>query len=394
MSRPTGTAKPRKLRVAIVCDYREERWFSMDLVADMLLAGLANDFAGDIEPVCVRPSFRRRATRFGPLRNSRLAINADRFLNRYFDYPRFLRENQLGADIYHLVDHSYAHLVRELPTGRTIVTCHDIDAFRAAIDGSRGWRRGLARHLLAGLRGASRITCDSDVTRNDLLTHRLSDSDRLAVVPNGVDDVLFAESDPEGDARLVSKIGPATGIELLHVGSTIPRKNIEFLIRVVAALRARNTHIRLLRAGGELTVPQRALARDLGVLDIIHTLPPLERRDIAALYRRASVTLFPSLQEGFGLPVVESLAAGTPAVVSDIPVLREVGGSVARYASPHDVSGWVSSIEALIATKGERPTAEQMKSWARRFSWRAYTEHMVNLYRETMSMASVVAEPG
>ena len=117
-----------------------------------------------------------------------------------------------------------------------------------------------------------------------------------------------------GSARPLRDAPP----DLLHVGSTIPRKRIDVLLEVVAAVRRAEPGARLLKAGGSLTAEQERLARSLGLADAVVTLPFLTRRTLAALYRRAAVVLQPSEAEGFGLPVAEALACGVPIVASDL----------------------------------------------------------------------------
>src|SRR5438874_926738 len=104
------------IRVAVVCDYPEEGWPSMDLVGEMILAHLAAGHAGSIAATRVCPPFRRRVAR-GPAARWRAARNADRLLNRFGDYPRALRRlaRRGEFDLYHVVDHSYAQLVHALP---------------------------------------------------------------------------------------------------------------------------------------------------------------------------------------------------------------------------------------------------------------------------------------
>ena len=120
------------LRVAIIADYLEEGWPSMDLVADMLMEHLASEHAGAVDATLVRPPMRRRASRlFAGARSF------DRVLARFFDYPRALRRSAARFDVYHVVDHSYAHLVHALPAERTLVTCHDLDTFRSILEPRR-----------------------------------------------------------------------------------------------------------------------------------------------------------------------------------------------------------------------------------------------------------------
>lgn len=113
-------------RVAIICDYREEGWPSMDLVGDMLFQHLES-FPVQASRIC--PPMPRRLSRWNGV-----LWNADRFLGRFWDYPRLLRGSRERYDVYHVVDHSYAHLVHELPAERTVITCHDLDTFECLLE--------------------------------------------------------------------------------------------------------------------------------------------------------------------------------------------------------------------------------------------------------------------
>src|SRR6478672_1309536 len=98
----------RRLKVAILADYLEEGWPSMDLVADMLLDRLQREHAASIEPTLIRPSLRRRASRLHGLQHDTRAFGVDRIANRLWDYPRVARGLGGRFDLFHVVDHSYA----------------------------------------------------------------------------------------------------------------------------------------------------------------------------------------------------------------------------------------------------------------------------------------------
>src|SRR6202040_45950 len=97
------------------------------------------------------------------------------------------------------------------------------------------------------------------------------------------------------------------------------------------------------------------LAETLGVAGAIVEFPFVERPLLAALYRRAAPPLPPSDRESFGLPLVESMACGTPVVASAIPALEEIGGDAATYCAPGAASQWVSSVGALLRQRNADP---------------------------------------
>lgn len=370
----------RAVRVAVVADLLEEGWPSMDLVAEMLVSHLR----APVRPILLRPEMQRRVGRL--MRNGRGAM-IDRVVNRYYDYPRWLRAKVPSADVFHVVDHSYAHLVTALPRGRVVVTCHDTDAFRSVLNDDRESKlpRALVRRVAAGLAVADVVTCVSETTRRDLVASGLVDPERAVVVPNGVHPACTPDPEAAGDRQAAALLGDGAGLELLHVGSTIARKRIDVLLEAFAGVAANRPGIRLVRVGGALTSSQEALAAALGIRDRVVVLPPLDRATLAAVYRRAALALLPSEREGFGLPVIEALACGTPVVASDLPVLREVGGGAVAYAPMGEVARWRTAILALLEERETAPGAWTARrragiEHAARFSWADGARQLAGIY--------------
>lgn len=381
------------LRIAIVADYAEEGWPSMDLVADMLLDHLRREHAATLDAALIRPKMPRRLTQV-PLVSGKLAV-LDRATARQWDYPRQLK--RFGAfDVYHVVDHTYAHLVHGLRAGRTIVTCHDVDAFRSILQPEDERRslpfRWMTRRILNGLRKAAAVPCDSEATRDALVTLAGFTPARLPVIPNGADPGGSPDADPATDFEAGRILGPRQGVELLHVGSTIDRKRIDVLLEVFAAVRRARRDTRLIRVGGPFTGAQRAQARDLGIADAIAVVPFVDRATLSAIYRRVALTLLTSEREGFGLPLVESLACGTPMVASDIPVLRELGQDSVVYAGLGDIGAWRDAILGLLAERESQQDqwrARKIRGIARAadFSWSHYAATLAALYQDVAARA-------
>jgi glycosyltransferase involved in cell wall biosynthesis len=425
-----------RLRVGLVCDYREERWPSMDLVADMLGEALPGEGL-DVERL--QPSLRRRLTRCSLLRERWPAPVVDCLAGRFLDYPRWLRARAGGFDVLHIVDHSYAHLARVLPADRVVVTCHDLEVFepllaesasrkardrvgkrgaagraddddaaagregrtdgrRGAWMGTRRWRARLlapaARRVLEGLQQAARVVCVSRAVRDELLAVGLVPAEKLAVVPNGVHPAFSSDPNVEADAQAERLLGPrrASDVELLHVGSATPRKRIDRLLAVAAAARSEHPSLRLVRVGGALGSAHRRLARDLGVAGRLVELPWLEPRVLAAVYRRASALLLPSDVEGFGLPVLEALACGTPVIASALPALQETGGAAAEYCPPDDIAGWVATLGRVLAERRDPLAAgarrERGLARARELTWPATARGYARVYEEIAGSAA------
>jgi glycosyltransferase involved in cell wall biosynthesis len=379
-----------RLKVAVVADYLEEGWPSMDLVADMLLDRLQREHRETVQPTLIRPPFRRRLARLPFVGSLPRAFAVDRVANRHWDYPRHIAAMAERFDVFHIVDHSYAQLLHRLPAERTVVTCHDLDAFRSVLDPAAERRsapfRAMTRRILDGLRLAGHIACDSTATRDALVERVGVDGARTTVVHNGPHPSCTPQPQASAEHDAARLLGsPGVTVDLLHVGSTIPRKRIDILLRVVARVAAVRPHVRLVRAGGPLTAEQRALARDLGLSDRIVHLPVLDRATLAAVYRRSAVLLLPSEREGFGLPVLEALACGTPVVASDIAALREVGGYAVSYCPLDDVSAWAETVLRLTDEPVRDPAQARLRREtairrAQAFSWSHYAREIVRIY--------------
>ncbi len=384
-----GSPHTSPLRLALLMDPREEGWPSMDLVGEALLEGLASH-PTDVSAVSVRPpmpSVVRRVPRLGA-RNA--AFNADRLLTRFGLYPGRALLARGQYDAFHVVDHTYSQLVHALPAGRTGVFCHDLDAYRSVLEPQReprpAWFRLMARAQLAGLERAALVFHSTQAVRSELLARGVVDPARLVWAPYGVSAEYGPEPGP-GD-RSEELLAPLGGRPyLLHVGSAIPRKRLDVLFAVFAALRARHPDLRLVQQGGTLSPVQRAQVEALGIGDALLQPPRQERPTLAGLYRRASAVLVTSEAEGFGLPVIEALACGASVVASDIPVLREVGADTCAYCPVGDVASWAETVDALLT--GSRPSVPREARLARasRFTWAAHARTVLDAYLQLLGGA-------
>jgi glycosyltransferase involved in cell wall biosynthesis len=351
------------MRLAVLTDYPEEGWPSMDLVAEMLLKHLTPDVQG--ARIC--PPWKRRLSFLGGV-----GRNFDRLVNRMWDYPRSVRRGIGPFDCFHLCDHSYAQLVHELPAERTGVFCHDLDTFRCILEPEKerrpAWFQAMARKILTGLEMARVVFYLTSAVREQIERFGIVDPAKLVQCP-----VAAAE---EFSYQLPR---PTDMIYLLHVGSCIPRKRVDVLLQTFAAVR--QPGLRLIQVGGEWTPAQRELIAKLGIADAVEQKRHLSRPEIAELYRGAAVVLQPSDAEGFGLPVIEALACGAKVVASDIPVLREVGGDAVLYCPVGEVDQWADTVSKLLAGQDLAPPLEKRLAQAAKFSWAEHARVIADAYR-------------
>lgn len=313
---------------------------------------------------------------------------ADRII-RFGLYP--LAARRLTADVLHIVDHGYADLLLQLPAERTIITCHDLTPIEAAISGAAfGSTSRLAttrlRLTMRLFSDAAHIVCVSEATRDSVLRLARTDPARTSVVRSGVHP-RFAPLSPKRRAELRAELPPADCL-LLTVSSSLPRKNTPTTLRVLHRLREQGRDVVLLRVGPELSPADQLLADRLGVDRSIVGLGRVPDAELVEAYGVADAMLFPSLHEGFGWPVVEAMACGTPVVTSDIAVLRETAGDAALLAGATDVQGLSAAICSLV----DEPAvaARQRERGLRRaasLSWEATASGYATIYRAVAAEA-------
>ncbi len=379
------------VRVAIVCDFIEEDWPSMQMVGEMLFDHLRKGHSAAVHATLIRPAFVRRLSRIPGA--GRIALNADRLLNRLVDYPRVVRRLRDEFDIFHIVDHSYSHLVHEIPRGRAIVTCHDLDTFRCLLEPGRESRsrlfRMMTRRILDGLQNAVRVICNTNTTRAELLRYRLVPPSLLKVILFGVHPAFSPVPDRVADAKAAQLLGPPTpdGVELLHVGSTIPRKRLDVLLHILKGIREEFPNVRLIRVGGPFTPAQKNQVDYAQLRESIRIVSSLSSFELASVYRRAALTLLPSESEGFGFPIIESLACGTPVVASDLASTREAGGPAAEYCPVADVPAWGDTVVRLLHERAEQPAGWSARraaglTWSAKFSWDEHARQVAAVYND------------
>jgi glycosyltransferase involved in cell wall biosynthesis len=370
----------------------------MDLYAAMLAAEYAKNHSAEVHAVQLRPYFNRRFTRLPCCRGNSFLWNADRLINRFHDYQVWLEKQIDRFDIFDLIDHSYAQLVPELPKNRVVVHLHDLDTFRCLLEPEREprpyWFRAMAQRILDGLKQAAYFICNSHWTRTQVVRYGIAREDRVGVMYPGVNTEFFCQIDSLFDEQTPSIIAGTERLYLLHVGSTIPRKRIDILLRIFALISKEVPDVLLVRVGAEFTTEQSRLVSTLGIEGKVIIMPSVSVSTLKAIYSRATVLLQTSDAEGFGLPVIEAMACGCPVVVSDLPVLREAGGTAAEYCPVGETDAWRRTVLALLReqeTEPERWAGRRVaaRRQAAMFTWSNHVREAIRVYRQILEATPV-----
>jgi glycosyltransferase involved in cell wall biosynthesis len=248
------------------------------------------------------------------------------------------------------------------PSDKPVVaTVHDLLALeRPDLHPERSVRQ--QEEQLRSLERAAMVFANSQATRDSLIAHGVPD-DKIVVTHLGVESV--SELDVE----------PRSSDDVLYVGEPNRRKGFDVLVEAVASAPPGSFHV--VHAGLAATAAP-------GVRSAGQVSEPVLQR----LYRTATVLCFPSRAEGFGLPVLEAMAAGLPVVASDIPAVREVAGPAAVLVPPGDAEALREALLELLGDPDRRGAlAEAGRRRAAGFSWRTMAEATLAGYRAVLACA-------
>lgn len=292
--------------------------------------------------------------------------------------------NPLRADLYHALYHFLPLGVR---ARRVVCTLHDLiwvehPALAAASPWRQWWKGALVRPLTAhSLRRADRIIAISEHTRQRALARYGFPPEKLSVVHQGVDPVFF-------DPDLQDALSPICQERdfIFSLGNTLPYKNTRRLILAFAALAARYPRLCLVIAGrGDDFAALSRLSRQQGIAGQVFFARQLSDSQIKGCFSRALFFAFPSLVEGFGLPIVEAMASGCPVLTSAVSSLAEVAGEAAVLVDPDSVDSIAAGMAALLEDQALRQRlAGKGRQRAARFTWQSCAERTLAVYRQLM----------
>jgi alpha-1,3-rhamnosyl/mannosyltransferase len=282
------------------------------------------------------------------------------------------------ADLYHAIEFGQPVRTR-LPV---VVTVHDLIPFVLPRD--YPWVRRARLLGLRLLRHADAVIAVSDATRRDVLRFTRTDPERITVIPEGIGPA-FRPATAEAVAEVRAKLR-LEGPFLLAVGTFDPRKRIALLADVVR--RVRTDHdIALVIAGDQGTFIASVTAElaRAGLGEHARVIGHVTNDDLVSLYTGAAVFVFTSAYEGFGLPPLEAMACGTPAVVFDNSSIAEVSGGAASVVRDGDTAAMAAAINRLLDDPEEHERQRSAgRAWAETFTWRRAAEMTFDVYRAVL----------
>jgi glycosyltransferase involved in cell wall biosynthesis len=288
--------------------------------------------------------------------------------------PLALRRHRI--DVFHRPSGAGGLVLQPLARSRVVVTVHDVIPLKYRDDYLRSAaHRAFFSFQMSLSRRAHAVITVSETSKRDLVEIGRFRASSIAVIGEGVDrDFLSAGVDPPA---------PGTGPYVLAMGAGEPRKNVARVIEGFLRVADRIDHRLILVGapwrGGRAIVPPQAAGR-------IEDRGAVSNAQLRALYRGAAAFVYPSLYEGFGLPVLEAMACGTPVITSREGSLEEIAADAALYVDPRDANAIGEAVLDLL-THPERRAALVAAGRARvaRFSWESAARRTIEVYERVAS---------
>lgn len=268
-------------------------------------------------------------------------------------------------------------------SGKRVLTVHDMSWLyhpETLQDPTLRMLANLSQHLHA----ADRVLTVSEATKDDLVRRLEIDPRKITVIYNGVSDRFRSLDTPLDNVQERYRLPKRF---FLFVGTVEPRKN---LARLIEAFERAGRHLEhslvVVGAKGWKTSPIYRAIETSRVRDRIQLLGFVADADLPAIYNLADAFVYPSLYEGFGIPIVEAMACGTPVVTSNVSAMPEVAGDAALLIEPLDPHGLAEAMERIVQDGALRNSlrAKGLER-AKRFSWDTSAAQVVQSFRELCS---------
>lgn len=358
------------LRVALINDFSFGDRLSASLYGNNLAKSLEKYTSLQIDHI--KPNWNYYSIFFA-IFGKRISL----YFARYLYYPIYMHKISKNYDLIHILDQSYAYLLLFIPKNKTVITVHDIiplERYRGLIKGINKGRYPLLYMMsLKCLRRADFIVSISDATRKSLLNECSLRSIRMYGGPG----IVFSIANNDISDRKAKK-----SFNILISGTNYYKNNIVALRSISRFSNTYNVFCEIYWLTGGVDVSDRIKEVNDNLNIRLNVLPELKTSDMEVLYKKIDCVLFPSLAEGFGMPVLESLLANIPVICSPIPIFREVAGSSAIFPKGVEINDYVETLRR-VQTKSELPLImlEQIKG---KYCWDQLAENTFSLYQLCM----------
>lgn len=290
------------------------------------------------------------------------------------------------VDLFHATDFV---LPPTLPQTRSLLTVHDLSFIRVPDAASPSLRRYLEAVVPHSVERADHVLADSQATKDDLMAIYRTPADKISVLYSGVDGRFGRVTDEMALQDVLDRHDLKDIKYVLSVGTVQPRKNYSRAIRALSKIRDQGIDLHYAVAGGPgwLEDEMYRSIRETAMEDRVHILGFVPDEDLPALYSGARALLAVSLYEGFGLPVLEAMACGTPVITSNLSSLPEVAGGTGILVDPLDTEAISAAIMRTLSDAALRQqlVAAGLKH-VKRFSWASAANQLKSIYDDILGV--------
>ncbi len=275
-----------------------------------------------------------------------------------------------------------------LPATKTLLTVHDLSFIRVPDTASPPLKAYLDTVVPRSVNQADHILADSQATKDDLIELYGTSESKITVLLSGVDERFKPVTESQSLKKILAKHGLSNKVYLLSVGTVQPRKNYSRIIHALARLREQGLDIHYAIVGGKgwLEDEMYQTIEDTRLQDYVHVLGFVDDEDLPALYTGSESLIITSLYEGFGLPILEAMACGTPVITSNLSSLPEVAGEAAILVDPLDINAITDAIYAVLTDSVKRNhMVEAGYQQVTHFTWERSATHLKSIYDMLLS---------
>lgn len=285
-----------------------------------------------------------------------------------------------NVDLYHATDFV---LPPTLPSTKTLLTVHDLSFIRVPEAASPALKAYLENVVPRSTKQADHILADSQATKDDLIEFYQIADDKITVLLSGVDQRFHRVTNKQDLERVNDKYELTDKRYIFSVGTVQPRKNYSRVIQSLYRLRQQGVDVHYAIAGGKgwLEDEMYQTIKDSNLQNYVHLLGFVDDEDLPALYSSAECLVITSLYEGFGLPILEAMACGTPVITSNLSSLPEVAGDAAILVDPLNLEAISDNLHDLLTNPSTSAQFIDLGfQQVKYFTWAKSAEHLKSVY--------------
>ena len=284
-----------------------------------------------------------------------------------------------GIDIYHGLSHELPFNLP--PKMKSVVTIHDLIFEKYPEQYAWIDRKIYRKKFIHSCRIADRVVAISEATKKDLVEIYQVPEEKISVIYQCCDEIFFQKADG-GKGELIREKYHLPNDYLLYVGSIIERKNLLNIVKAIHQIpRDQQMPLVVVGEGKAYADKVKAFVRKNGMEKLVRFLPQISFEDLPAIYQMANLFIYPSLYEGFGIPVIEALVSEVPVITSSVSSLPEAGGPDSHYINPASIEKIKDALENL---PGDQALLKTMRKkgieYAQKFDRKKVTREMMALY--------------